>query len=178
MQQLVHTLYMTHKLNRAEQIIMSRDAIYIRRRLKYDYKVLCRRARDQHLPIENVIRESSRISNITRYASHFKTMSPVMFNMKLRTLASYADAITRLNIKNVQFFYHLAVVVGTLTDDELMSGASITVAGNFAYLAIKSPHRSISNWGIRMLKRIYYAHFRDVHSRDAHRRTDILAPDA
>jgi hypothetical protein len=148
---------MTHKPNRAEQIIMSRDAIYIRRRLKYDYKVLCRRARDERLPIENIIREGSRISNITRYVKHFEDMHPVMFNMKLRTLASYADAITRLNIKNAQFFYHLAVVMATITDDELTSWNSITPAGNLAYIIIKSPHAGISKWASRMLKRFYYA---------------------
>ncbi len=77
--------------------------------------------------------------------------------MKLTTLASYADAITRLNIKQVQFFYHLAVIFGTLTDDELVNGASITAAGNLAYIVIKSPHTGISNWAALMLKRMQHA---------------------
>ncbi len=148
---------MTHRTSQADQVITSRDAVYMRRRLRYDYKALCRRARDNRLSIEEVMQQNSRIANISRYREHFEAMRPYMFKMKLTTLASYADAITRLNIKQVQFFYHLAVIFGTLTDDELVDGATITAAGNLAYIVIKSPHTGISNWAALMLKRMQHA---------------------
>jgi hypothetical protein len=148
---------MTHHTSHADQVIASRDAVYMRRRLRYDYKALCRRARDNRLSIEQIMKENSRISNILRYVEHFEAMRPYMFKMKLTTLASYADAITRLNIKHVQFFYRLAAIFGTLTDDELVDGETITVAGNLAYIVIKSPHAGISNWASLMLKRIQHA---------------------
>lgn len=141
----------------AEQAIMSREAKYMRKRIRYDYRALCRRARDQRMPYQRLVAENSDISNKPAYVRHGRAMEPFMFKMKLKTLASYADAVTRLNVNSESFFFQLMVMFGTLPDHDFVSGLTIITAGNLAYLAVKSKRVAISKWAVLMLKRLYYA---------------------
>lgn len=94
-----------------------------------------------------------------------RAMAPLMFKMKLKTLASYADSVTRLNVNSESFFFQIMVMFGTLPDSDFVSGSTVTTAGNLAYLAVKSRLPAVSKWAVLMLKRLYYAHKRcDVPS--------------
>jgi hypothetical protein len=139
------------------KIVNSSKSKEIRRKLQEEYRALCRLARDQKTPIKDILLECQKIKCRRIYEKHSANLRPHIFNMKLKTLAMYADSVFRLKVHNIEFFHSLTVTFSTMNDTILYYNSSLSMAGNLAYMALKSKNKQASEWANNMLMRIYYS---------------------
>lgn len=139
----------------AESICNDRITLYLRRRLYNEYKSLIARAKAESYSLEQVVSETLDIRNNPTYRRNHESILPYAFEIPLKDLSKYADAVTRVTKNNLHFTGQVISTFATMTDKELLRVFSLTFLGNLAYLSRKSKEPIITTWALGMFRRAH-----------------------
>ncbi len=139
----------------AESVFNNRESRYLRRRMYDEYKTLIERAKLNDYSMGQIMDENLEIRKKTTYIRNHEAILPFAFDIPLKDLSKYADAVTRMTKNSIGFMGRVMGVFATMTDSYLSRQCTLTLLGNLAYISRKSKEPMISTWALGMFKRVY-----------------------
>lgn len=139
----------------AESICNDRESRYLRRRIYDEYTTLIARAKENNYSMEQIMDENLEIRNKPAYKRNHEIIFRYAFELPLKDLSKYADAVTRMTKNNLLFMGPVISSFATMTDADLADVCNLTLLGNLAYVGRKSTQPIISAWALGMFRRVH-----------------------